>query len=163
MARRAELFAELQPLVTTFDEHPWAWARQEEGVRTPRNAEGSRWQAGKDLSFVPLRPELVVEVRYDHLEGIRFRHTAAFSRWRSPATISGRSVRQSSSRRPDDARSRIRRGPPSQRTRWRPRALSSSRAAARSTESSPFDTTATPSGSRSPRAVAAAVVVTRIV
>ena len=82
MARRAELFAELQPLVTTFDEHPWAWARQEEGVRTPRNAEGSRWQAGKDLSFVPLRPELVVEVRYDHMEGIRFRHTAQFSRWR---------------------------------------------------------------------------------
>src|SRR3954470_24737272 len=82
MARRAELFEELQPLVTTFDEHPWAWARQEEGVRTPRNAEGSRWQAGKDLSFVPLRPELVVEVRYDHMEGIRFRHTAQFSRWR---------------------------------------------------------------------------------
>jgi ATP-dependent DNA ligase len=82
MARRAELFQELQPLVTTFDDHPWAWARQEEGVRTPRNAEGSRWQAGKDLSFVPLRPELVVEVRYDHMEGIRFRHTAQFSRWR---------------------------------------------------------------------------------
>jgi ATP-dependent DNA ligase len=82
MARRAELFHELQPLVTTFDDHPWAWARQEEGVRTPRNAEGSRWQAGKDLSFVPLRPELVVEVRYDHMEGIRFRHTAQFSRWR---------------------------------------------------------------------------------
>jgi len=82
MARRAELFDELQPLVTTFDDHPWAWARQEEGVRTPRNAEGSRWQAGKDLSFVPLRPELVVEVRYDHMEGIRFRHTAQFARWR---------------------------------------------------------------------------------
>jgi ATP-dependent DNA ligase len=82
MARRAELFQELQPLVTTFDDHPWAWARQEEGVRTPRNAEGSRWQAGKDLSFVPLRPELVVEVRYDHMEGIRFRHTAQFARWR---------------------------------------------------------------------------------
>jgi ATP-dependent DNA ligase len=82
MARRLELFQELQPLVTTFDEHPWAWARQEEGVRTPRNAEGSRWQAGKDLSFVPLRPERVVEVRYDHMEGIRFRHTAQLSRWR---------------------------------------------------------------------------------
>jgi ATP-dependent DNA ligase len=82
MARRAELFEELQPLVTTFDDHPWAWARQEEGARTPRNAEGSRWQAGKDLSFVPLRPELVVEVRYDHMEGVRFRHTAQFARWR---------------------------------------------------------------------------------
>ncbi|GAA4353688.1 ATP-dependent DNA ligase [Angustibacter luteus] len=82
MARRRELLTELQPLVTTFDDHPWAWAKQEEGTRTPRNAEGSRWAAGKDLTFVPLRPELVVEVRYDHMEGIRFRHTAQFVRWR---------------------------------------------------------------------------------
>ncbi len=82
MARRRELFEELQPLVTTFDDHPWAWARQEEGARTPRNAEQSRWAAGKDLSFTPLRPERVVEVRYDHMEGVRFRHTAQFSRWR---------------------------------------------------------------------------------
>ena len=82
MARRRELFEELQPLVTTFDDHPWSWAAQEEGTRTPRNAEGSRWAAGKDLSFTPLRPELVVEVRYDHMEGVRFRHTAQFVRWR---------------------------------------------------------------------------------
>jgi ATP-dependent DNA ligase len=82
MARRQELFAEMQPLVTTFDDHPWAWAKQEEGTRTPRNAEGSRWAAGKDLSFVPLRPERVVEVRYEHMEGVRFRHTAQFVRWR---------------------------------------------------------------------------------
>lgn len=82
MARRRELFEELQPLVTTFDDHPWAWARQEEGTRTPRNAEQSRWAAGKDLSFTPLRPERVVEVRYDHMEGERFRHTAQFVRWR---------------------------------------------------------------------------------
>jgi ATP-dependent DNA ligase len=82
MARREELFEEMQELVTDFDNHPWAWAKQEEGNRTPRNAEGSRWQAGKDLSFVPLRPERVVEVRYDHMEGVRFRHTAQFSRWR---------------------------------------------------------------------------------
>ncbi len=82
MARRKELFDELQPLVTTFDEHPWAWARQEEGARTPRAGETSRWNTGKDLSFVPLRPERVVEVRYDHMEGIRFRHTAQFVRWR---------------------------------------------------------------------------------
>jgi ATP-dependent DNA ligase len=82
LARRKELFDELQPLVTTFDEHPWAWARQEEGTRTPRNAEGSRWSGGKDLSFVPLRPERVVEVRYEHMEGVRFRHTAQFVRWR---------------------------------------------------------------------------------
>ena len=82
MARRRELFEELQPLVTAFDGHPWAWGRQEEGTRTPRNAEGSRWAAGKDLSFTPLRPERVVEVRYDHMEGVRFRHTAQFVRWR---------------------------------------------------------------------------------
>ena len=82
MARRAELFAELQPLVTDFAGHPWAWAEQETGTRTPRNAEGSRWAAGKDLSFVPLRPERVVEVRYEHMEGARFRHTAQFVRWR---------------------------------------------------------------------------------
>ena len=81
-ARRQELFAELQPLVTTFDHHPWAWAREEEGIRTPRNAEVSRWAVGKDLSFTPLRPERVVEVRYEHMEGIRFRHTAQFIRWR---------------------------------------------------------------------------------
>jgi ATP-dependent DNA ligase len=82
MARRRELFAELQPLVTTFDDHPWSWARQETGVRGPREAETSRWNAGKDLSFVPLRPERVVEVRYEHMEGTRFRHTAQFARWR---------------------------------------------------------------------------------
>jgi ATP-dependent DNA ligase len=81
-ARRRELFIELQPLVTTFDNHPWAWAREEEGTRTPRTAEGSRWAVGKDLSFTPLRPERVVEVRYEHMEGIRFRHTAQFIRWR---------------------------------------------------------------------------------
>jgi len=82
LARRRELFAELQPLVTTFDQHPWHWAAQQPGVRGPREAEHSRWNAGKDLSFVPLRPERVVEVRYEHMEGTRFRHTAQFSRWR---------------------------------------------------------------------------------
>ncbi|MGH3811182.1 MAG: ATP-dependent DNA ligase [Pseudonocardiaceae bacterium] len=82
MARRRELFTELQPLVTGFDDHPWAWARQEEGERTPRKSETSRWNVGKDLSFVPLRPERVVEVRYDYMEGVRFRHTTQFVRWR---------------------------------------------------------------------------------
>jgi ATP-dependent DNA ligase len=81
-ARRKELFVELQPLVTCFDDHPWAWAKEEEGTRTPRNAEGSRWAVGKDLSFTPLRPERVVEVRYDYMEGVRFRHTTQFVRWR---------------------------------------------------------------------------------
>jgi ATP-dependent DNA ligase len=82
LERRKELFKEMQPLVTTFDDHPWAWAKQEEGTRTPRNAEGSRWARTKDLSFTPLRPERVVEVRYGHMEGVRFRHPPQFVRWR---------------------------------------------------------------------------------
>ncbi|MGI8695600.1 MAG: ATP-dependent DNA ligase [Mycobacteriales bacterium] len=86
MARRKELFTELQPFVTGFDEHPWNWAAHEAGERTPRKGEGSRWNAGKDLSFVPLRPERVVEVRYEHMEGERFRHTAQFNRWRPDRT-----------------------------------------------------------------------------
>jgi ATP-dependent DNA ligase len=87
MARRRELFTELQPLVTSFEGHPWNWgARQQEGVRNPRSSETSRWNAGKDLSFVPLRPERVLEVRYEHMEGTRFRHTAQFSRWRPDRT-----------------------------------------------------------------------------
>jgi ATP-dependent DNA ligase len=86
MARRRELFGELQALVTTFDNHPWNWAELAEGSRTPRSGETSRWNAGKDLSFIPLRPERVVEVRYDHMEGARFRHTAQFSRWRPDRT-----------------------------------------------------------------------------
>jgi ATP-dependent DNA ligase len=80
--QRRELFELLQEFVTDFAGHPWAWAEQEAGVRTPRESETSRWNAGKDLSFTPLRPELVVEVRYDHMEGVRFRHTAQFVRWR---------------------------------------------------------------------------------
>ena len=89
MATRRALFSELQPLVTTFDQHPWNWGGESEspaGSRTPRAGEGSRWNANKDLSFVPLRPDRVVEVRYDHMEGVRFRHTAQFSRWRPDRT-----------------------------------------------------------------------------
>jgi ATP-dependent DNA ligase len=81
-AMRKQLYVEMQELVTTFDNHPWNWAQQMEGTRTPRSYEGSRWANNKDLSFVPLRPERVVEVRYEHMEGIRFRHTAQFVRWR---------------------------------------------------------------------------------
>jgi ATP-dependent DNA ligase len=93
MARRRELFDELQPLVTTFEGHPWNWAAPDDPpadasapVRNPRSSETSRWNAGKDLSFVPLRPIRVVEVRYDHMEGSRFRHTAQFNRWRPDRT-----------------------------------------------------------------------------
>jgi len=84
MARRRELLVELQPLVTSFQGHPWDWGawQREAGARAARGAWGSRWNPGKALSFVPLRPERVVEVRYDHLEGRRFRHTAQFLRWR---------------------------------------------------------------------------------
>ncbi len=82
MAQRRALFTELQALVTTFESHPWNWAEHEAGERTPRKGMNSRWNADKDLSFIPLRPERVVEVRYDHMEGVRFRHTAQFVRWR---------------------------------------------------------------------------------
>ena len=86
MERRWELFAELQPLRTTFEGHPWdwgAWQREAEASgRAWRGSNSSRWNPGKELSFVPLRPERVVEVRYDHLEGRRFRHTAQFVHWR---------------------------------------------------------------------------------
>jgi ATP-dependent DNA ligase len=88
MATRRALFVELQSLVTDFSDHPWNWAQPSEstqlpqGTRTPQSGAGSRWNNGKDLSFVPLRPERVVEVRYDHMEGTRFRHTAQFNRWR---------------------------------------------------------------------------------
>jgi bifunctional non-homologous end joining protein LigD len=87
MARRRELVEELAPLVADWEDHPWSWAApQDKGVRSPRSSEYSRWNNGKDLSFVPLRPERVVEVRYDHMEGTRFRHTAQFVRWREDRT-----------------------------------------------------------------------------
>jgi len=82
MAKRRELFTEFQSLVTDFDGHPWNWAAHEAGERTPRKNEYSRWNNGKDLSFVPLRPERVVEVRYDHITGDRFRHGTGLMRWR---------------------------------------------------------------------------------
>jgi ATP-dependent DNA ligase len=84
-ARRAELIEELQPLVCTdLSEHPWGeWS--EWAIANPDRVPGtqSRWSAGKDLSFTPLRPERVLEVGYDHMEGSRFRHTAQFKRWRT--------------------------------------------------------------------------------
>jgi ATP-dependent DNA ligase len=83
-SRRAELFAELQPLVCAIEEHPWGhW--QEFLTANPDRVPGtqSRWSQGKDLSFTPLRPERVLEVGYEHMEGRRFRHTAQFKRWRT--------------------------------------------------------------------------------
>jgi ATP-dependent DNA ligase len=83
--RRAELVEELAPLVVDTADHPWGgWADAEHHNVTGERLPGaqSRWSAGKDLSFVPLAPRLVLEVGYDHMEGTRFRHTAQFKRWR---------------------------------------------------------------------------------
>jgi len=84
MKRRAELVEELAPYrMEDPAGHPWeAWAEAEAqaGGRLPGAV--SRWNAKKDLSWLPVRPELVVEVAYDHMEGDRFRHTAQFRRWR---------------------------------------------------------------------------------
>ena len=81
--RRGELFDELQPLVCGPEDHPWgAWSEVTASGGKAAQANVSRWNAGKDLSFQLLRPERVVEVGYDHMEGERFRHTAQFKRWR---------------------------------------------------------------------------------
>jgi ATP-dependent DNA ligase len=87
--RRAELATELAPLREGATEgHPWQqWAEWAEwgaadasGTRLPGAT--SRWNRGRDLSWEPLRPERVVEVAYDHLQGDRFRHATTFVRWR---------------------------------------------------------------------------------
>ncbi|MGP3535621.1 ATP-dependent DNA ligase [Microbacterium sp. RD1] len=70
--RRLELIDELAPLVE----------RNEEGEAVTGETDRSRFSASKDVSFVRLRPERVLEVRYDQLEGMRFRHTVQFERWR---------------------------------------------------------------------------------
>jgi ATP-dependent DNA ligase len=87
--RRAALVKELEPLrQEALDGHPWAeWAEwagfgsaDASGQRLPGAT--SRWNRGKDLSWEPLRPDRVVEVAYDHLQGDRFRHATTFKRWR---------------------------------------------------------------------------------
>ena len=85
-AKRKELVDFLAPYrEDALASHPWKhWADHggdEEAKRMPGGQ--SRWSQGKDLSWEPLRPELVVEVAYDHMQGDRFRHTAQFRRWRS--------------------------------------------------------------------------------
>ena len=85
--KRAELAEFLKPYrKDALDNHPWKhWADDagETGDTAKRIPGGqSRWSQGKDLSWEPLRPELVVEVAYDHMQGDRFRHTAQFRRWR---------------------------------------------------------------------------------
>jgi ATP-dependent DNA ligase len=85
MSKRAELVELLDPLridpATGHVEHPWLNREQmTDSQRVPGTQ--SRWNAGKDLSWVPIRPELVAEVAYDHMQGDRFRHTARFRHWR---------------------------------------------------------------------------------
>jgi ATP-dependent DNA ligase len=83
MAVRARLAKELAPLRDrALDGHPWReWAAAMDGcTRMPGGQ--SRWSQGKDLSWEPLRLERVCEVKYDHLQGDRFRHAAVFERWR---------------------------------------------------------------------------------
>jgi ATP-dependent DNA ligase len=86
-AMRRQLVEELAPLrESALADHPWRdWAEaqteaSEKGQRLPGAT--SRWNRGKDLSWVPLRPERVCEVAYDHMQGTRFRHAAQFVRWR---------------------------------------------------------------------------------
>ena len=86
-AKRKELVSFLAPYrENALDGHPWrAWAeaQSEDEAMHRRPGAVSRWSQGKDLSWEPLRPELVVEVAYDHMQGSRFRHTAQFRRWRT--------------------------------------------------------------------------------
>ena len=86
--KRRELVEFLAPYrKNALAAHPWKnWAEHapasgEDERRMPGGQ--SRWSQGKDLSWEPLRPELVVEVAYDHMQGSRFRHTAQFRRWRT--------------------------------------------------------------------------------
>ncbi|MFN2637582.1 MAG: ATP-dependent DNA ligase [Gemmatimonadaceae bacterium] len=86
-AKRLELVKFLAPYrENALDGHPWrAWVEEEADASADthrRPGMESRWSAGKDLSWEPLRPELVVQVAYDHMQGGRFRHTAQFRRWR---------------------------------------------------------------------------------
>lgn len=82
-AKRKELVAFLEPYRRdALAGHPWAgWAESSVDGRMP--GAKSRWSQGKDLSWEPLRPELVVEVAYEHMQGDRFRHMAQFRRWRT--------------------------------------------------------------------------------
>ena len=84
--KRGELVSFLAPYrKNALARHPWKdWAEQSDREADYRMPGGqSRWSSGKDLSWEPVRPELVVEVAYDHMQGDRFRHTAQFRRWRT--------------------------------------------------------------------------------
>ena len=81
--RRRELVDELAPLVIDIEDHPWDPASADEARAVRRPGVVNRWNAKKDMGFVPLRPERVAEVAYDQLQGdYRFRHNPRFARWR---------------------------------------------------------------------------------
>src|SRR5438552_5547484 len=84
MATRRQLAGELAPLRDhALDGHPWRdWAEMDGNETTRMPGGQSRWSAGKDLSWEPLRIERVCELKYDHLQGDRFRHATTFLRWR---------------------------------------------------------------------------------
>jgi ATP-dependent DNA ligase len=84
MEKRRQLVDELAPLREhALDGHPWReWAEFDASAMTRMPGGQSRWSAGKDLSWEPLRVERVCEVKYDHMQGDRFRHAATFQRWR---------------------------------------------------------------------------------
>jgi ATP-dependent DNA ligase len=85
-AKRKELVEFLAPYrKNALANHPWkGWADASAGESGRRMPGGqSRWSQGKDLSWEPLRPELVVEVAYEHMQGARFRHMSQFHRWRT--------------------------------------------------------------------------------
>jgi len=86
MEKRRQLVEFLAPYrENALAKHPWkSWADASAGAAAQRMPGGqSRWSQGKDLSWEPLRPELVVEVAYEHMQGTRFRHMAQFRRWRT--------------------------------------------------------------------------------
>jgi ATP-dependent DNA ligase len=83
MAARKELVTELAPLRdNALADHPWREWASGSGEMTRMPGGHSRWSAGKDLSWEPVRIERVCEIKYDHLQGDRFRHAAVFLRWR---------------------------------------------------------------------------------
>jgi ATP-dependent DNA ligase len=83
MAMRKQLVKELTPLrKNALEDHPWKeWAEMMDGSKRVPGM-GNRWNVGKDMSWEPLRIERVCEVKYDHMQGDRFRHGAVFLRWR---------------------------------------------------------------------------------
>ncbi len=114
MARRKELVDEIAPYrENALDGHPWqGWAEWEADAGDAGRKPGaqSRWNAKKDLSWEPLRAELVCEVAYDHLQGDRFRHATTFRRWRPDRTPPSCTYAQLETAVPEELATRLRGG-----------------------------------------------------